>query len=599
MNIKKNALAVLLLAGLSGPVVAAETDTYDLKPDLVVTPSRRIETLDDALASVSVITREDIEVSAAQGLAELLRLLPGVDVVRSGGPGSQVSVFLRGSNSNHVLVLIDGVRASSSNTGAYVWEQLPVNQVERVEVVRGPRASIYGSDSMGGVIHVITRGDPAPYARLTLGSYGTGAFEGGLGSQGERGRFSLNAGYRNVDGFSAQNPNGFSYDPDDDGFETANIGLKGRTRLGSGTLRFSLLALANETEFDQGLSETDQKIASLAYDGSISKRWEYQLITGHVSEELGSDFGFFETGFDSERTQFSWQNQYATANDHRLSFGLDWYSEQGRSLGSWNESRRNTGLFADWDHDAGSLHSQLNVRWDDNSEFGSEMTGQAAFSWAMSEHWSARASYGSAFRGPNLNEQYSPGFGGLFAGNPDLDPESSRTAEVGLNWRPSNRSALSVSAYRTEAKDLIAFTGEEFRAINIDEARLKGLEFDYRISSTDWDFGFNATLQDNKDLVTGNALLRRPDRKASMTVDRRFGDGSWLGIEWIYIGDRLDFGSIRLDSYQLVNLRGGWRFHPAWQAEIRGENLADEPYDPAWGFNAAGRSWFLSLAWIP
>ena len=125
---------------------AAEYESYELKPDLVVTPSRMTEPLGATLASVSVITRDDIEISAAEDLFELLRLQPGVDIVRSGGPGAQTSMFLRGSNSNHVLVLIDGVRVSSSNTGAYSWEQLPVNQVERIEIVRGPRGSIYGSE---------------------------------------------------------------------------------------------------------------------------------------------------------------------------------------------------------------------------------------------------------------------------------------------------------------------------------------------------------------------------------------------------------------------------------------------------------------------
>lgn len=218
--ISKNLTAAFLLAAVSVPSGAGadETDTYELKPDLVVTPSRRVESLSEALASVSVLTRDDIERSAAEDLTDLLTTLPGVDVVRSGGPGAQVSVFLRGSNSNHVLVLIDGVRASSSNTGSYTWEQLPVNQVERIEVVRGPRGSLYGSDSIGGVIHVITRTSTAPYGRATVGSYGTAEFEGGLGHEGENSRFSLNAGYRDVEGFSAQNENGFSYDPDDDGF---------------------------------------------------------------------------------------------------------------------------------------------------------------------------------------------------------------------------------------------------------------------------------------------------------------------------------------------------------------------------------------------
>jgi vitamin B12 transporter len=182
MNIYKSLAAVVLAAG-SGLLQADDVETFELKPNLVVTPSRRVEPLDQSLASVSVITREDIELAVAEDLYELLRLQPGVDIVRTGGPGTQTSVFLRGSNSNHVLVLIDGVRVSSTNTGAYAWEQLPLNQVERVEIVRGPRGSLFGSDSIGGVIHVFTRSSPEPYARVTGGSFGTAEAEGGLATR--------------------------------------------------------------------------------------------------------------------------------------------------------------------------------------------------------------------------------------------------------------------------------------------------------------------------------------------------------------------------------------------------------------------------------
>ena len=218
MRIHPTFATAVLAVFANGPLMAEELDAVELKPDLVVTPSRMPEARDRTLAPVSVISREDIRQSAAQDLFELLRLQPGVDIVRTGGPGTQTSIFLRGSNSNHVLVLVDGVRVSSANTGAYAWEQLPLNQVERIEIVRGPRGSLYGSDSIGGVIHIFTRSRPEPYARVTAGSYGTAEFEGGLGFEGEYTRLSLNAGYRDVKGFSAQDENGFSYDPDDDGY---------------------------------------------------------------------------------------------------------------------------------------------------------------------------------------------------------------------------------------------------------------------------------------------------------------------------------------------------------------------------------------------
>jgi len=592
--------ALLLVAAVPfGPVCAQESEPSAMEHVLVVTPSRRPQSLEETIAAVSVITREAIEVSAAPDLAELLRTLPGIDVVRSSGPGSQVSIFMRGSNSNHVLVLIDGIRASSSNTGAYVWEQLPLNQIERVEVVRGPRGSLYGSDSIGGVIHVITRAATDPYARVTAGSYDTREIEAGMGYDSERTKISVNAAWRDVGGFSSQNENGFSYDPDDDGFTSANLGVKGSFLSGEKKWTFSLLVLDNESEFDQGISETSQAIASASYEGRFSSAWNHQLLAGYTSEKLNTDYGFYTTGFDSERLQLSWQHQLAAGPNNVFGFGVDGYDENGKSKGSWNERRRNAGLFATWDHSRGPLSLQIGGRWDDNSEFSAQFTGQAALAYALSDHWELMASYGTAFRGPNLNEQFSPGFSGLFAGNPDLDPESSASAEAGLRWRHSSARSLEVYLYRTEVDDLISFSGPAFQAINIDRARLQGIEAAYSYIDGPWAISASATLQDTEDRASGDALLRRPEKKASFSIDRRFEHGSWLGVEWVYIGSREDFGGIGLNAYHLLNLRGGWQARPDWRLEVRGENLADEHYEPIYGYNAPGRSWFISLAWTP
>lgn len=598
MTIHKSLAAVFLAAG-SGLLQAEAIDTYELKPDLVVTPSRKVEPLDQSLSSISVITRDEIERSVAEDLFELLRLQPGVDVVRTGGPGMQTSVFLRGGNSNHVLVLVDGVRVGSANTGAYAWEQLPLNQIERVEIVRGPRGSIYGSDSIGGVIHVFTRSSPNPYARLSAGSFGTAEVEAGIGYQGATTRLSVNAGFRQVDGFSAQNPNGFSFDPDDDGLQAASLGVKGSTESSHGRWEYSVLAIDSESEFDQGRSDARQLISSVGFGGQFSAHWLYQLQGGYIRDQLFSDFGFFTTDFESSRYQFSWQNQLGAGLGGQLGFGLDYYREDGESADTWDEDRDNVGLFAIWDGRFDRLHLQLGGRLDDNSRFGSEFTGQVAVGYDLSDAWQARASYGSAFRGPNLSEQFSPGVGGLFAGNPDLDPESSTTGEIGLRWQHDTAGRFAAAWYRTEVDDLIAYNGALFQAINIDRARLEGIELEYAVDRSGWEFEANATWQDAQDLATGADLLRRPEEKAALRLDRRFHGNAWLGLEWFYSGERSDFGGIILDSYYLLNLRAGWTFLPGWRLELRGENLADERYEPAYGFNAAGRSWFLSLAWLP
>jgi len=590
---------VLLLTAISAPARSQDEKPLELQPVLVVTPSRMVEPLADALAAVSVISREDIELSAAQDLFELLRLQPGIDIVRTGGAGAQTSVFLRGSNSNHVLVLIDGVRVNSVNTGAYAWELLPLGQIERIEIVRGPRGSLYGSDAIGGVIQIFTRSNPDPHARVTAGSYGTAEIEGGWGYRGDNSRLSINAGARTVDGFSAQNPRGFNYHPDDDGLEATSLGIKGSAEPAFGRWRYSLLATDQQTEFDQGQSDAEQTIASLEFLGDFLPHWAYQLQAGYVRDDLSTDFGFFTTDFSGRRYELTWRNQVELLRGGNLNFGIDHEREEGKSADAWNPRRRNTALFAGYEHSGEQLRVHLGARFDDNSEFGGEFTGQLALGYDIGPDWQIMASYGSAFRSPNFSEQFSPGFDGLFAGNPELQPESSTSAEAALRWQHGGFGTLSLSAYHSEVENLIAFSGELFQAINIDQARLQGIEFEYSFAHDGWLFRSTATLQDTEDRSTGADLLRRPERKASVTLDRHFAGGSWLGIEWYYSGERTDVGGVELDDYQLFNLRAGWQFSADWRLEARADNLTDQAYEPAYGFNAPGRAVFLSLAWAP
>ena len=366
-----------------------------------------------------------------------------------------------------------------------------------------------------------------------------------------------------------------------------------------GSWRLNLLALDGETEFDQGISDACQLMTSLEFRSGFSPNWQYQLLAGYVDDELATDFGFFTTDFKSRRYNFSWQNQLATGDSGKLSFGLDYYRETGKSLNTWDESRNNKGLFASFDQYFSSFHLQVSGRLDDNSRFGSEFTGQIAAGYEIGESWQLTGSYGSAFRGPNLSEQFSPGFGGFFAGNPDLRPESSTSGELGLSWRHDTAGTFSTALYRTDVDDLIVFAGTNFQAINIAQARLEGLELNYAVAWLGWLLNANATFQNTEDLSTGESLLRRPDEKGSITLDHKFANGSWLGLEWFVSGGRNDFGGIKLDSYSLLNLKAGWLFTPSWRLEFRGDNLLDEDYEPAYGFNSPGRSFYLSLAWMP
>ncbi|MDT8450086.1 MAG: TonB-dependent receptor [Wenzhouxiangellaceae bacterium] len=564
---------------------------------IVVTANRTEQRAANVPARISVITRADIERSQAPDLLELLRLEAGIDITRTGGPGQQTSVFMRGSSSNHVLVLIDGVRVAASGTGAFTWEILDPAVIERIEIVRGPRAARWGSDAIGGVIQIFTRRPQGVDAEVRYGSDADRRAVLGAGDQ--TGALALDATLagRKVDGFSAQNPRGFSFDPDDDGFENLSATTGGALDIGPGRLSWRGRAATGETEFDQGESEFDNWSWRFDYlhDGSGPWRWQAGLAT--LRDRLETDSAFGNSEVVTRRLQGDVLVERDLAPGHSWLLGADAWRESGVSEGQWNRARDNVGVFTGVEGFAGRAGYEAGVRIDEDENFGTEVTGNAGVNLVLGERWRAFASGGKGFRAPSFNQLYSPGFGGLFAGNPDLEPERSWSGELGVDFTPGAHRRLTISAFGNWIDDLIDFSGENFRAINVNEARIQGLEFTHDWARAGWSSRFNLTWQDPEDRETGDDLLRRSDFKGSWTLGYRWAERWNLDGELVHVGDRLDVGNVRLGSYTLVNLRAGVRLLEHWRAEVRVDNLADRDYEPAVGFNAADRRVFAALGW--
>ena len=289
-----NNIASTRLAGLAGislfsafqPVVA-ETAWQD--EPIVVTANRTEQSAADVPARVSVITRADIERSQAPDLVELLRLEAGIDIARNGGPGGQTSVFMRGANSNHVLVLIDGVRASASGTGAFTWEILDPAVIDRIEIVRGPRAARWGSDAIGGVIQIFTRRAEGVSAGLRYGSDNDRKATLAAGRQQGDLPLDLTLTARKVGGFSAQNPRGFGFNPDDDGFENLSAATGGSAGLGGGSLSWRGRIASGETEFDQGVSDYDNWSWRFDYVGASTGPWQWRIGAATLRDRLETE----------------------------------------------------------------------------------------------------------------------------------------------------------------------------------------------------------------------------------------------------------------------------------------------------------------------
>ncbi len=594
----------ILFSALLGAFTAAQAQTPLETPPMTVTASRTVQLADQALASVTVLTREDLERASSNSLLDVLRLQAGIDMARTGGAGQQTSVFLRGTESNHLLVLIDGVRVAAPSTGGFAWSNLPVSQIERIEIVRGPRASMYGSEAIGGVIQIFTRAQQDVSVKLTGGSFGTRRIGAGAGGAGDGMHWGVHAEYSDIEGFSAQNADGFSFDPDDDGSETVSISAQFGADLSDAlSLSASFLHSDTEAEFDQGVSDGRNQSLSLRLDHQASATWHQQVSFGSARDDLATASAF-GSEIETRRHQLDWQHDIRLGNNFGLSAGLAYSREEGSNIDSfgatvYDQDTDNRAAFGILRTQAAGHDLELSARLDHHSEFGSHSSGQLAWGHDLSDRVRMHASYGSAYRAPNLNELFHPGFFGFFAGNPNLDPEQSRSAELGLRAKLGTHQTLGLQLWHTEIEDMIAFQGANAQAINIREVEIPGVELSYGLQLERVRLNANATWQQPQDQSDDSLLLRRAERKAALQLGYDLDRGADVGAELSASGPRRDFDAlgniIALPGYAVVNLYGNVPLARGFSLQARIDNLMDREYELVSGFNTSERAFYLSL----
>jgi len=602
VSLRRRVLAawIAALAPLSAAHSQSVVDQQAVnQPVVVVTGVRHAQTVDDSLASVTVIDRNDIEKSPEVDLISLLAQQAGVDVSRTGGAGQSSTLFLRGTNSNQTLVLIDGVRVASSTQGVFDFAHLPLNQIERIEIVRGPRAAFWGSDAIGGVIQIFTRKPPRLEVSAHVGSYGERGGSVSLGTGDDT--LGVTLGHDRLRGFSATNSGAYGFNPDDDGYHNTNLSLRGKTALGSQSLGYNALYTDAFVDFDQGTTHARNGSAGVTLSGALGDGWTHVLGIGHSREDL--DTPAFDEQLASRRFSLDWLLMHDLGTNGGITTGVNWAHEDGTSISAFSgtqfdNSRTNSAGFVGYNGRFGSQLLELAGRYDHNSQFGSAFTGSAAWGWQIDQATRLRLSWGQGFRAPDFNELYSPGFGGLFAGNPALRPERSQSFEAGLTWAPASGHKFDVSLWRTRVNDLVAFDGPLFEAININRAAIDGGEIGYRYTTGHWSAGVAATIQHARDQDTGLDLLRRPRRKLDADLRYDFRNGLDVAIDGLAASTRSDFAG-DLAAYHLLNLAAGWNFHPGWRVEARLGNLFDEKYELAQGYNTPGRNGQLTLSWQP
>ncbi|MEW5703547.1 MAG: TonB-dependent vitamin B12 receptor [Pseudomonadota bacterium] len=605
---KKRCLPAALLLLASHAAFAANIDP------IIVTATRTAQTADEALASVTVITRKDIERQQAQSIQDLLRGVPGVSIANNGGPGKATSVFLRGTESDHVLVLIDGVKVGSATLGTAPFQHIPIDQIERIEIVRGPRSSLYGSEAIGGVIQIFTRkggGELKPFFSAGRGRYGTYDASAGVSGGGENSWFNLSASGIDTDGFNAcrgkPSPGGagcFTTESDKDDYQNLSGSVRAGYRFENGLeIDTHALRVNGETEFDGNTtneSESVQQVLGGKIRFSPVNIWGLTLAAGH-SRDKSDNFknGIFKSQFETIRKTISSQNDITIADNQILTLGVDYQNDEIDSTTVYAiDSRSNKGLFAQYQGTYGDYDLQLSLRQDDNEQFDRRTTGGAAWGYALSEGLRVTVSYGTAFKAPTFNELYFPGFG-----NPNLQPEESRSLEIGLSGK-AGWGHWALNTYQTSVDNLIAFDASIFAPANVDQARIRGFEATFKTQIEGWDINTNLTLLDAQDRSNGanrtNQLPRRAQQSFRLEADRGFGE---YRFGWTLLAESKRYDDLantrKLDGYATVDLRAEYIIDKDWRLQARLENMLNKDYETAAFFNQPGRGLFVTLRYQP
>ncbi len=590
-------VASVIAVAVTHPHGPAAAETSE---PIVVTATRTARSVDETLAPVTIITREEIERSTARDLTELLQGRPGIDIVRNGAYGKNTALFLRGTDPDQVLTLVDGVKQFSATAGTTAFQFIPLEQIERIEIVRGPRSGLWGSEAIGGVVHIFTRRgtDEAAYnASGGYGSHRTAQITAGVsGPLGET-RYSVQAGYFDSDGIDAQQGG----NPDDDGYDNASLSASLRHGFGNGAeLDVGLLRAAGNTEYDssfdppQATHDTDfvQQSAHARLRMVATDAWVTTLQLGQSRDEA-DDFtsGQRVSRFDTRRDQLSWQNDVQLRDGQLLTMGVDYADDRVDSTVAYDVSERdNVGVFAQWQGGFEHTDAALRLRYDDNEQFGTETTGGIDLGWRINERLRLIGAYGSGFKAPTFNDLYFPGFS-----NPDLDPERSDAVEVALTGDVS-WGRWAVRAFRSTIDDLITFDAATSVPVNVDSAEIDGLELELEARVADWTATAFATLLDPRDDATGNVLPRRAKKYGRLDVGRRLGPVQ-LDLGLVAQGRRFDdlANTVELDGYALLNARLGYALTKTLLIEALLDNLLDEDYETVAGFNEKGRTAFVRL----
>ena len=603
----------LLAVALHAPLHAQPIPSVAERLDPVVVSATRTPTrVSDTVAEVTVLDRAALDRATGRTLVELLAQQPGLQFSSNGGLGKSSSLFIRGLEARHTLLLLDGVRVSSATVGSPSLDNLPLESIDRIEIVRGPMSSLYGNAAMGGVIQVFTRRGRDgfhPNAKLTAGSKRYGQAAGGV-SLGQ-GAFdaAVQAQHTETRSFSATNANAQfgSFDPDTDGFNQNG----GSLRLGwqiAPDWRIEGLAVESNgvTQYDDGpgvdaRAKLRNSIQSLQVHGVVGAHWHTRFAVARsvdVYDTLSSASPFATLGaIGTVQRQFTWENTVATPAGTALALVERIEQDVSRPDTPYDVSARTIDAVAVGLSGAAAGHAwQASVRHDRNSQFGNKGTGAIAWGYAVAPAWRVGASYGTSFVAPSFNQLYYPGFG-----NPALQSEEGKHAELSLRWTAGEHSVHAAwfdNRYRN-------FIPSGPLPSNVPRARSDGVALAYEGRLGDVAVGASLDHVDPRNATDGaaNAGRQLPRRaKIAFKAQADWSSGAYsAGATLAAFSHRFDdpANTLRMAGYGTLDLRAEWSFIPDWSLGARLNNVAGKAYETSYGYNQPGREAYLTLRYAP
>ena len=601
MHLKRAALAAVLLQAFS-----LHAQTAD-EAAVVVVATRQPSRVNSLAADVTVLEREQIEQAGLTAtLGDLLARTPGIELSRAGIRGAAESVFIRGANAGHTLVLVDGLRIGSATLGQTSIASIPLAQVERIEILRGAASALYGSEAIGGVIRISTKpGADAPRLTASLGVGSRGTQEATLAHAGAFGdlRYALRFGDSSGRGVNViTNPTSAAFNPDRDGFWRRNVALHAAWQPQEGAeIGGHWLESDGANKFDTSFPtanadwQTRNKLVSQAAYARLrpADGWNSELRVGR-GEDLSVTTpsqtpGQARDSFHTRQDQVVWQNDVSLPLGRAL-VALETLREEVASTNVYTNTRRTTdSVVLGWNGSTGAHFWQAGARRDDNSQFGGKSTGNVGYGYRLAERWRVSASTGTSFKAPTFNDLYFPNTPFVGVGNPNLQPESGRSKEAALHYE-AGATAASLTVFRNDIRNLIQWQettpGSWFYApVNVGEARISGATAAWRTRLGEWRFDAHATAQSPKDRASGEDLVRRARKFGVVAVGRDTGRWS-SGVELHASGVRYDAPDFvtgrntrKMGGYGLVHLRGEYRLDGGWALFARVDNLFDKRYE--------------------